>query len=169
MNFPSCRLKIRTIVTKKFYTDVLNLMFADVVLPHSHVMSKIIGYTHDFCNKKLKEVQTPILVPAHNLLSFDFFFVVKGIRLCVWLCVWRTKKLNIRGSSLTDVQYANIGNQVKLLETIKYYQQSLASLAASANEIEKANIRKNERSLYKEDEKILSFSICFLTRKKIGC
>ena len=87
MNFPSCRLKIRTIATKKFYTDVLNLMFADVVLPHSHVMSKIIGYTHDFCNKKLKEVQTPILVPAHNLLSFDFFFVVKGIRLCVWLCV----------------------------------------------------------------------------------
>lgn len=77
--------------------------------------------------------------------------------------------LNIGGSSLTNVQYANIGNQVKLLETIKYYQQSLASLAASANEIEKANIRKNERSLYKEDEKILSFSICFLTRKKIGC
>ena len=32
------------------------------------------------------------------------------------------KKLNIGGSSLTNVQYANIGNQVKLLETIKYYE-----------------------------------------------
>ena len=43
--------------------------------------------------------------------------------------------------NLTNVQYANIGNQVKFIDTIKYYQQSLSSLAKSASEIEKKNIR----------------------------
>ena len=81
------------------------------------------------------------LIPAfgHNLFCFVFFFVVKGIK----LCVWRTKQLNIGGSNLTNVQYANIGSQVKFINTIKYYQQSLPSLATSANEEEKTNIRNS--------------------------
>ena len=74
---------------------------------------------------------TPIF--AHNLFSFDFFFVVKGIRLCVWC----TKQLNIGGTNLTNVQYANIGSQVKFIDTFKYYNQSILSLAKSADENEK--------------------------------
>lgn len=40
---------------------------------------------------------------------------------------------------LNNIQYINIGSQVKFIDTIRYYQQSLASLATSANEEEKAN------------------------------
>lgn len=34
-------------------------------------------------------------------------------------------------------------NQVRLIDTVKYYQQSLDNLASSMTEIEKENVRKN--------------------------
>ena len=55
--------------------------------------------------------------------------------------VWRTKQSNIGRMNLTNVQYANIGNQVKFIDTMKYHQQCLSSLAKNASEIEKKNIR----------------------------
>ena len=65
--------------------------------------------------------------------------MVKGIR----LCVWRTKQLNIGDSNLTKAQYANIDSQVKFIDTIRYYQQSLASLAKSVDQTEKSCIRSS--------------------------
>ena len=100
------------------------------------MIGKIAGNPHDFSNKKLRETQNLIPVFAHNLFSFDFFFVVKGIR----LYVWPTKQLNIGGAHLKNVQHANFGSQVKFLDTIKYYNQSLLLLAKSADENEKTNI-----------------------------
>ena len=63
--------------------------------------------------------------------------MVKGIK----LCVSRTKQLNIGGINLTNVQYANIGWQVKFIYTIKYYQQLVSSPAKSADETKKSCIR----------------------------
>ena len=57
------------------------------------------------------------------------------------LCAWRATQSNICGNHLTNVQYVTIGSQVKFIDTIKYYQQLLSSLAKSANENEKANTR----------------------------
>ena len=70
-------------------------------------------------------------------LALIFVVVVKGIT----LFVWRTKQSNIGRMNLTNVQYANIGNQVKFIDTMKYHQQCLSSLAKNASEIEKKNIR----------------------------
>ena len=53
--------------------------------------------------------------------------------------MWRTKQFNIGGKNLTNVPYANIGNQVKFIDTIKYYQQSLSALTKNVNEMEKKN------------------------------
>ena len=74
-----------------------------------------------------------------NLFSFDFFFVVKGRR----LCVWRTEQLNIGGINLINAQYANICDQVKFIDTMIYNQQFLTSLVSSGNELEKSNIRQS--------------------------
>ena len=52
-----------------------------------------------------------------------------------------TKQLYIGGTNLTNIQYANIGLQVKFIDTMKYYQQSLSSPAKSADENEIANLR----------------------------
>ena len=119
-----------------------------------HVTRELKGYAHDFCNKELRDNQNLIPVFAHNLFSFDFFFVVKGIR----LCVWRTKQLNIGGNNLTNVQYANIGCQVKFVDTITYYQQSLLSLAKNTNETENINIRQPCRKFIEKNE---TYSLVF--------
>ena len=120
---------------------------------------KIVGYAQDFCNKKLKENQNTIPVLAHNLFRFDFSFVVKGLR----LCVWRTKNLNIGGRNLTDVQYANIGNQVKFIDTTKFYQQSLSSLAADADSEEKSAIKASCEKFIR-NHKVLTQNFAILTK-----
>ena len=139
MNFPENKFEIKTVATKKILTSVKDVLFGSYVIHHSHVICGIVGYAHDFCNKKLKETQNLVPVFTLNLFSFDFFFVAKSIRLCVWL----TKQLNIGGTNLTNIQYVNTGSQVKFIDTIKYYNQSLLPLAKSTDGNEKTNIRKS--------------------------
>ena len=99
MDFPQNKFEIKTVVTKEFFNNVRNLIYGGYVIHHSHVTDEIIGCAHDFCNEKIRENTYFIPVFEHNLFSFDFFFVVKGIR----LCVWRKKQLNIGATNLTNV------------------------------------------------------------------
>lgn len=62
--------------------------------------------------------------------------MVKGIRL--W--VWRTKNFCKGGSNLSNVNYANIVDQVKFTEAMKFYQQSLEKLAETVTESKKEKI-----------------------------
>ena len=100
----------------KFFSNVRDLIYGGYVIHHSHVTGEVIGYTHDLCNEKINENHNLISVFVHNLFSFNFFFVLK----CIRLCVWRTKQLNIGGTNLTNVQCASIGNQVKFINTMKH-------------------------------------------------
>ena len=105
MDFLEDKFEIKTVMTKKKkFNSEKDLLFDTYVIHHLHVTGEIAGYAHDFCNKKLRETQNLIPIFAHNLFSFDFYFVVKGIR----LCVWHIKQLNIRGTNLTNIQYGNI-------------------------------------------------------------
>ena len=139
MDFPSHRFDNKTLVSKTFFDSVLNLIFGDVALHHSHINGRMFGYAHDFCNQEVKESRALIPVITHNLFKFDFFFVLKGPR----LCVWRTKNVSIGGKNLTDIQYASIGDQGKFIDTVKYYQQFLANLAENCDETERENITKS--------------------------
>ena len=122
---------------------------------------EIVGYAYDFYNKKQRETQKFIPIFAHNLFSFDFFFVVK----CIRFCALHTKQLSIGG---TNVQYANIDLQVKFIDTIKYYNQSLSSLAKSADENEKTNIRKSCKNVLKQTQHIPLFLVPFEMKTKSG-
>lgn len=73
------------------------------------------------------------------------------------LCIWRTKHLNIDGTNLTNAQCANIGDQVKFIDTIKYCKKYLASLAKNANVFEKANIRQSCRKIIENDFESFDF------------
>ena len=139
MDFPENKFEIKTVVTKTFFNNVGDLIYGGYVIHHSHITSEVIGYAHNFCDKKIRENHNLIPVFAHDLFSFDFFFVVKGIS----LCVWRTKQLNIGEANLTNVLYPNIGNQVKFIDRIKYYHQSLSPAAKNTSEFEKENIRNS--------------------------
>ena len=54
------------------------------------------------------ENKNQMSVIAHNLFGFDFFFFLKGLR----LGVWQTTNLSVGGSNLTNINYANIGEQI---------------------------------------------------------
>ena len=95
-------------------------------LHHSHITGEIFGYAHTFCNEKVRENYYRIPVIAHNLFRFDFF-MVKGLR----VGAWKTRDIVIWGKTSTDINFAHIGNQVQFIDTIKYFQQSLAALAGS--------------------------------------
>ena len=56
--------------------------------------------------------------------------------------IWETTDINIGGKNTTDINFAIIQNQVRFIDTVKYFQQSLANLASSMTKIEQKNVRK---------------------------
>ena len=58
------------------------------------------------------------------------------------MCIWKTKQFSFGGNNLTNLNYRNIGDQVKFIDTLKYYQQSLPALAAAIISVEKIRIKK---------------------------
>ena len=103
-----------------------------------HNDGEVTGYAHSYCNEKVRENKSKITVIAHNLFTFDFFFLLKGIR----AEVWRTKDISIGGKNPANIIFGSIGNQVMFIDTIKYFQQSLGALASNLTNKEKASIRK---------------------------
>ena len=140
-NFPGDKREISLFVSKNFVTSVINfLLYCDIWVHHSHVSGNIHGYAHDFCNRKVKELNNqPISGFAHNLFRFDFFFVLKELR----LSVWRTKDLNMDGKGIRNMSYTSIADQVKFIDTIKFYQEPLHALAPSMEPAEHENIKKS--------------------------
>ena len=104
-----------------------------------HVTGKIVGYALEYCNLQTRENYYTIPVFAHNQFRFYFFLFLKGLR----ASVWETTEISIGRKNPTDVNFAIVQNQVRFIDTVKYYQQSLASLAASMTDTEKENVRKN--------------------------
>ena len=65
--------------------------------------------------------------------------MVKGYR----SITWGTKDFHMGGTNLTNVNFANISSQIKVIDTLKYYQTSLANISSTTNEIEKRNIKES--------------------------
>ena len=56
MKFPSPQYFIPNIVTKAFFKkNINNIMEGKVNLHHSHTTGQIMGYSHSFCNLKVRE------------------------------------------------------------------------------------------------------------------
>lgn len=47
------------------------------------------------------------------------------------------RNINISGKNSTNINHANIGNTVKFIDAIKYYQTNLWAVAASASKTKK--------------------------------
>ena len=77
--------------------------------------------------------------------------------------VWKTIDIVIGGQNPTDINFAHIGNQLQFIDTIKYFQQSLAALAGSLTSSEKAEISKTCENYLLNDQK-LSTIFLFLTK-----
>ena len=105
-------------------------MYNKTNIHHSHITGYIIGYYPSYCNLKVRESRDKISVIAHNLFRFDFFCSLKGVR----TRSWRTRDISIASKNPTSIKFANIGNQVAFIDTINYFQKSLAFLAKAMTE-----------------------------------
>ena len=86
---------------------------------------------HDFVTGKLEKIK-------QNFLGFDMYFFIRGYR----AMTWNSKNLNIGGTGLIRINFANINNTHKFTDTLKYYPQSLSQLTKTANKEEKEAIKK---------------------------
>ena len=98
-----------TITTNNVFANVHSLKFK-FHLHHSHVTGKIFGYSHDFCNTVvIDQIQPDIPLIADNLFNFDLHFFIKAYVASAWC----SKSLQIGGTNLTQINYANITGKIK--------------------------------------------------------
>ena len=126
MDFPPCKFdEIKTVTTKGFLSKFYKVVTSKIHMHHSHVTGEIHGHAHDFCNWQVRENNTMVSLIGHNFLGFDIFVMVKGFR----ASCWGTSELSMGGTNLTNVNFTNISSQVKIIDTLKYYQTTLANLS----------------------------------------
>ena len=68
---------------------------------------KTVGYGHSYCNYKVTENKIKISVVAHNLFKFDFFFLLKELR----VGIWKTRDVSIGGKNPTNIIFCKYGEQ----------------------------------------------------------
>ena len=66
------------------------------------------------------------------------FFLLKRFK----ATAWNSEDINIHGTNLTHINFANIGDETKFIDTLKYYQKRLGQLAATLSEEEKLVVKK---------------------------
>ena len=147
MNFPAVKFdEIKTVTTDGFMKELCRVVNYKVHIHHSHVTGNIHGYSHDFCNWKIREYQLFVPLIGHNFLGFDIYYMVKGYR----SSVWRTNDFRMGGSNLVNVNFAYISTQIKIIDTLKYYQTSLANISSKANKTEKKSITESVEFFIKQ-------------------
>ena len=70
-----------------------------------------------------------------HIIYLVFFFFLKGLR----LGVCQTTNLSTGGANLTNINFSN--EQLKFIDTVKYYLKSLSTLAVTMAEKEKENTK----------------------------
>ena len=138
--FPRSNIEYKPVTTSNFLRNVYKILKIKTHLHHSHTTGEILGYAHDFFNWKVRENKTEFSCITHNFFEFDMYFFIREYR----ATTWNSKNLNIGGTGLTRINFANIGNTHKFIDKLKYYQQSLSQLTKTATEEEKEAIKKSD-------------------------
>ena len=55
---------------------------------------------------------------------------------------WCSKQLKLGGNNLAHINFNNIANEIKFIDSLKYYQKSLAELVCTLSDEEKIAIKK---------------------------
>ena len=149
--FPESDLACETVTTDKFFRNVYHMIKVKMHLHYSHVTGEILGYVHDFSNWRVRENKTEFAVFAHNFFGFDMFLLLKGFQ----ATAWSTRDINLGGTNLTNINFANIGSKTKFIYTLKYYQNSLRKLAATLSVDEKLAVKKVTEQFLRQHDYLL--------------
>ena len=81
MCFPTTKFdEIKTVTTYGLISNLYRVINSKVHIHHSHITGRIIGYVHDFCNWKVREINYVIPLIGHKFLGFDIYYMIKGYR-----------------------------------------------------------------------------------------
>ena len=83
---------------------------------------------------------------AHNFFGFDLLYFMK----CYIACAWGSKELNIGGNNLTQANYGNLKSEIKLTDSLKFYQRSLGKLSSTLTNTEKNTVKKLTENFLKQ-------------------
>ena len=133
-----------TITTNKFFINVHGMITAKIHLYHFHVPGEMLGYTHDFCDLRVRENKIEIPMIAHNLYGSDLYYFIKGYVASAWC----SKEIKISGSNLTHINFVNITGEVKFINSLKYYQKSLGELASTLSDEEQKAVTTYNRTIF---------------------
>ena len=89
------------------------------------------------------KIKTKISLVAHNPFRFDFFLLLKRLRIGIWK---KTRDFSIGGKKPSKINFADIGNQVVFINIIKYFQQNLRKLARSLTDRENLLFEQNVKN-----------------------
>ena len=150
-------------MTRRFFINVHCLIKVKFHLHHSHITGKIKGYAHDFCNTMVIEKTSPdIPFIAHNLFGFDLHYFIK-----VYIAsAWCSKSLDIAGNNLTQINFSNTTGEIKLIDSLKFYQKSLDDLASTLSEEEKLVVKDLTEKFLSQHSYFSSVWTYFSSKKK---
>ena len=83
----------------------------------------------------LEKCTSEIPFVAHNFFGFDLFYFMKTYIASAWC----SKELNIGGINLT--LYGNINSEIKLIDSLKFYEQSLGELSSTLTPEERTAVK----------------------------
>ena len=146
-DFPPSEISYEVMTTNNFFSNVNRMIRGKCHLHHSHITGDIIGYAHDFCNTAYFEKTTSeIPFIAHNVFGFDLFYWIKTYIASAWC----SKELNIAENNLTHANFGNINNEIKLIDSLKFYQRSLSELSSTLTEQEKIAVKSVAENFFNE-------------------
>lgn len=70
-------------VWKWLHYDQQRLVGTKICIHYSHVTEEIYGFSNNFCNWKARENKQKFTGFAQDLFGFNFYFVLKGVKLSV--------------------------------------------------------------------------------------
>ena len=120
------------------------MITAKIHLYHFHVTGEMLGYTHNFCNLRVRENKIEIPMIAHNFFGFDLYYFIKGYVASAWC--WN--EIKIGGSSLNHINFGNITGEVKFINSLKYYQKCLGELASTLSDEEQKAVKTYNRTIF---------------------
>ena len=87
-------------LSEKFIENIKGILNNKTHIHHLHISGKILGYSHSYCNLKVREnKKTNQGHIAHKLFRFDFVFFLKAIK----AGSRRTRDIGIGGRNPTDI------------------------------------------------------------------
>ena len=84
IEFPKNNTEYETVTTGNFLRNAYRMIKLETNLYHSDPTGKILGYVHDFCNRRVRDNKTEFSCMAHNFWGFNMSFFIEGYRATTW-------------------------------------------------------------------------------------